>query len=140
MSMSRITTGAKNDADAGGKGINLHIGDEPVMLAFRRGGCDSGGTEAVGDYYFQRSGPGYPGKVSAITLRMDKGIEGRAVFAGPPLWKVSPPASSAGDDGATLLTWQVTPPNVTTASMATFKLTASPEGDTGGTELLFAFR
>lgn len=129
--------GLETRLNAGAEGINLRIGDDPVMLTFRGGE----GAIPVELPASRVSLPHLPGAIVQGTsftfdVMLSGKIKGAPVLAGPPLWKISgamPPAT----DGNTCVKYTVFVPDETTAQLATFKLTSEAGAGFGGTELLF---
>ncbi len=127
--------GQSTRLDAGGKGINLRITPDPVMLAFH-GRLDAQPTDlpaspvglsGLPDSFVQ-------GRSAEIVVRSTQGAT--PAFTAPPLWKISAPAITQDAEGARLFTYGVTPPPDTPARLATFQIRTGTVTTVGDTELL----
>jgi hypothetical protein len=128
--------GRQSRLDAGGKGINLRITDEPVMLTYHGAANSLPAALMPAEVTLAK----LPDSITQglrfdIAARIGGNSGAIPRLAVPPLWSTDgPPTKSTAPDGATLVTYHVAVPEDSAARVATFKLTGEPGGNT---ELLF---
>jgi hypothetical protein len=131
--------GHESRLDAGGKGINLRITDDPVMITFR-GKSDSIPSALQPAQLSLAEIPENitQGREFEIVARLGEDSAAVPKLSLPPLWEaVGQPAKSKAQDGAALMTYHIAVPGDSVARVATFKLTSGQKGGPGNTELLF---
>lgn len=129
--------GAQRHLDAGGRGIQLRLGADPVFVAFRG---DRTTLPAQLDAPTQVVLATLPealtqGRAAGVTVRA---AAGRAVrLRGPATWTITATGETAAADGAREFTYRIDVPGDTSARLATFVVTDETVTKAGDTELRF---
>ncbi|HEY5891979.1 MAG TPA: sugar-binding protein [Chthoniobacterales bacterium] len=130
--------GNSSRLDAGGKGLNLRISENPVFITFR-GGPSSFPASLNPSALQVESLPGAltQGESKKVTFLTARDASQTLTLSGPPSWKITGPETASLTDGSKQLSWQIEAPADTTARVAYFKLSDGTFTAQGDTELVF---
>jgi hypothetical protein len=115
-------TGEVRRMDAGGEGVTLRIGEDPVFVAFRGGKSGLPEDLAAAKEVVIQSLPGEltEGETAEIALHIAKGKT--VELEGPVGWPIQDVKPAGAGDGGLVGRFRVTVPETTTARLATFMI------------------